>query len=280
MHIICFVGGLGTSRRYFSNLTSILDKLHNVVYFVYTLEVNGTYEVQVSKLTEYLTLNVLSNNTYIVDQISILGFSTGSMILLESLSTIETDFEKIQLYFVNPANFFIDVYNDKSLYFFEKNKYNANNTLILSNKSNQDTFSFQNTCQIYKLLYYWIITYIPYSKTLLSRIYHLFVGHALNEPVYIMEDIFNFGNPHQLIQFIKSNLFDVNVYDKVRHSNPRLKRIKIISGTKDRYKCFSHLLAEYFPHKFKDVTYVNGNHHILYQKPYHVIKEILYVNVI
>ena len=101
-------------------------------------------------------------------------------------------------------------------------------------------------------------------KKLYLFIYKQTIMKKLEEPPFLMEDIM-FTPFESLFSIVKeigiSQKWNVMIKKSKYH-----KRIKIITGDRDRYHEFSNMLFENYPNKFT-IQVISGQHHIMYMSP-------------
>ena len=142
------------------------------------------------------------------------------------------------------------------------------NHVTFINPSNIEMDNIHLTYHKYKLI--WSLPL--FFKRIYLFFYRLTTMKNLEEPSFLMEDII-FTPFESLFSMVK----EIGMSQKwnILIGNCKYdRRIRIISGDKDRYHEFSKTLTDMYPEKFK-MRVISGQHHIIYTSPKQTALSIL-----
>ena len=173
----------------------------------------------------------------------------------------------LKIVFINPSHFFQDVCVDKDNFFGNTilTNHNAN---LLTEKNVHLQLSVLNNIKKIKLLHL-VFSVIPFSRMVFTWFYDFIINRrCFQEPMSLIKFITG-QNPDEILNFMHSNIAEPNVYRMLQNLPNSLKRIKIISGNRDRYNDFAKLLVEHRNDLFH-LNEIDGSHHLFHCSDIHL----------
>lgn len=267
--MIILIGGLFNNEQYFDNLSQVLKKKHNIPVHIYLLNHDVyCFHSQSKLLANFINYQANKCHKHITDTIYLLAFSMGCSITLNSIQYIHYPLHKLNIFFINPSNIFNELCLDTSHLFdtLSNNELSSNTSLLYDDNTTPYKIKSPKIAYNLKLLYhtlffvYYITSTLPCIRNVCVYLYYYYVGRKLEEPYQLLKDI-SVKNPIHIITFLYQNAFKVCWTKLVTHLPTNIKKIKIISGNKDRYNTFAQVLSTRFNNHFT-LCEINGSHHI------------------
>ena len=142
------------------------------------------------------------------------------------------------------------------------------NHVTLINPSNIEMDNIQSSYYKYKLI--WSLP--SFLKRMYMFFYRLTTMKNLEEPSFLMEDIIftPFDSLFSMVKEIGMSQKWNTLIGNCKYN----RRIRIISGEKDRYHEFSKMLADIYSEQFT-MRVIPGKHHIIYTNPEQTSSSIL-----
>lgn len=221
-----FVSGIGASKEYFKSLIENLDTKYDVLDNHIDYHI---YDLHPFRSINEQAVSLLLFLSEFGDSVHLIGFSLGCALIMKLLELDNVSCYVNNVTFINPSNIEMD---------------------------DVDKVYYQ-----YKIIWSSPI----FIKRIFLFFYKFTTMKKLDEPQFLMENLLINHSFDSIYSTMREIGMSAN-WNEMIHNSKYYKRIRVITGDRDRYLMFSRMLADVYNSNFF-LQEVQGQHHIIYKNP-------------